>query len=384
MAETVWSLLDRWVDAGRIPGYVAALRIGDRTQARAGGRTAFGGPPMRQDTLFRIASITKPMGAVLALGLVEDGTLSLGDPVARWLPEAARPRVLRNLLGELDDTEPVEEPITVRHLLDGTSGWGAVMQDCPLQRAMMQRGVFGSPLPAQLSGEEFLARLCGLPLAFRPGTGWLYDSGMDLLGVLLQRATGTLLPELFAQRITGPLDMADTGFWAVDPTRLATAYIPTEGGLDVLDPPDGLYATPPPFAQLGGGLVSTAADVLRFYTAMADGGAPVISRASLELMTTDQLTPALRRGTEPFFGPGESWGLGTGVDIEAVQPWMAPGRWGWTGGTGTTAVVDPSRNLVAVLLTQRAMTGPDDGPEDFWTAAAKQADRPRPTGDWAS
>jgi CubicO group peptidase (beta-lactamase class C family) len=224
-----------------------------------------------------------------------------------------------------------------------------------------------------MSGDEFVARVADLPLAFQPGEGWLYDTGIDILGVLLTRATGKPLHDLFAERITGPLGMGSTGFWAPHVDRLATAYRPGPDGLAVLDPPDGLYAAPPAFEELSSGLLSTAPDLLRFYGAMADGGAPVLTAGSVALMTADALTDAQRRQALPIIDPGASWGLATGVDIAAVEPWMAPGRWGWTGGTGTTAYVDPTRGTVSVLLTQRAMTGPQDGFDDFWTVVAEAA-----------
>jgi len=373
--ERVWEAAEARLTAGRIPGYVAAVRIGGRVEVRAGGRMALGAQsaPMREDTLFRIASITKPMGAALALSLVQDGALALDDPIARWLPEAASPRVLVAPDAALDETTEVKRPITVRHLLTATCGWGCVLEETPLQRAMLERGVFPGPLTPPMSGDDFVARVADLPLAFQPGEGWLYDTGMNLLGVLLSRATGRPLSELVAERITGPLGMADTGFWTAAVERLATAYTPGPDGLEVLDPPDGLWSRPSHFEELSGGLVSSARDVLAFYCAMADGGAPVLTADSLALMTTDALTDEQRRHALPFVDAGGSWGLGTGVDIAATEPWMAPGRWGWTGGTGTTAYVDPARDTVSVLLTQRAMTGPLDGFGDFWTAVAEAA-----------
>ena len=181
------------------------------------------------------------------------------------------------------------------------------------------------------------------------------------------------MSELVAERITGPVGMADTSFWTAEVERLATAYTPGLDGLEVLDPPDGLWSRPPLFEELSGGLLSTARDVLAFYCAMADGGAPVLTADSLALMTTDALTDEQRRQALPFVDAGGSWGLGTAVDVAAAEPWMAPGRWGWTGGTGTTAYVDPTRDTVSVLLTQRAMTGPLDAFGDFWTAVAEAA-----------
>jgi CubicO group peptidase (beta-lactamase class C family) len=370
--EGIWAVAEAQVASGRIPGYVAAVRIGERVQIRAGGRMALGAdsPPMREDALFRIASITKPMGAALALGLVWDGALDLDAPVARWLPEFVTLRVLEARDAPLDQTVELRRPITVRHLLTATCGWGVMLEQTPLQRAMMERGVSPGPLPPQVSADEFIARLAGLPLAFQPGEGWLYDTGMNILGVLLSRLTGRSLSELIAERITGPLGMTDTAFWTCEVDRLVTAYIPGPDGLELLDAPDGLWSAPPPIEELSGGLVSTARDVLRFYCAMADGGAPVLSADAVALMTTDALTDAQRREALPFVDAGGSWGMGTAVDIEAAEPWMAPGRWGWTGGSGTTAYVDPTRDTVCVLLTQRAMTGPLDRFDDFYAAVA--------------
>jgi len=371
----IWRLLDGHVASGRLPGYVAAVRIRGETASRSGGRTAIeaDSPPMAADTLFRIASVTKPMGGVLTMALVDDGLLALDDPAARWLPELERPRVLVAPDAGLDATTDAVRPITVRHLITCTAGWGAIMQPTPLQRAMIDRGVFPSPLHPPMTGDEFVAALAELPLAFQPGEGFLYDTPIDVLGVLLARAAGRPLSELFAERILGPLGMADTAFHAVDPARLATAYRPAGDGLELLDPPDGEYARPPRFEELSSGLVSTAGDVLRFYTAMADGGAPVVDREALARMTADALTAEQRRAAVPIVEPGSSWAMATGVDVEAAQPWMAPGRWGWTGGTGTTAYVDPSRDTVCVLLTQRGMGGPRDGFDDFFAAVAAAA-----------
>ena len=373
--DHIWEVLDAQVAAGRLPGYVAAIRLDGRAETHAGGRMAVEphGPPMEEDTLFRIASVTKPIGGALALGLVQDGVLGLDDPIGGWLPEAANPRVLVAPDASLDQTTEAHRPITVRHLLTLTSGWGAVLEESPLQQAMLERGIYPGPLPPQVSAEEFMARLAGLPLAFQPGEGWLYHTGLDVLGVLLGRATGRPLSELLAERIFGPLGMTSTAYWTPRVDRLATAYRPGPHGLEVSDPPDGAHAAPPAFEALGSGLVATAGDVLGFFTAMADGGAPVLTPESVALMTADALTEEQRRQALPIVGPGASWGLATGVDVEAVEPWMAAGRWGWTGGTGTSAFVDPLRGSVAVLMTQREMTHALDRNDEFWTAVAEAA-----------
>jgi len=373
--DDVWRLPDAQVASGRIPGYVAAVRIRGQVAGRASGRAAAEATsaPMGEDTLFRIASLTKLIGGALALSLVEDGLLALDDPVGPWMPEAAGPRVLVTPDAPLDRTTETDRPVTVRHLLTCTSGWGAVLEPTPLQAAMMERGVYPGPLPPPMSADEFVARVCRLPLAFHPGEGWLYDTGLDLLGVVLARAAGRPLSELVAERVTGPLGMTSTGFWTAEANRLATAYRPGPDGLEVLDPPDGLWASAPAFEELGSGLVSTASDLLRFLCAMGDGGESVLSAESVALMTADALTEAQREQARPIVGAGGSWGLGTGVNLESAEPGMAPGRWGWDGGTGTSARVDPARGTVGVILTQRAMTGPRDGFDDFWRAVAAVA-----------
>jgi CubicO group peptidase (beta-lactamase class C family) len=239
----IWQVPDAQVASGRIPGYVAAVRIGGRTEVRAGGRLAVGtdSPPMREDTLFRIASITKQIGGALTLSLIQDGVLTLDDAAARWLPELARPRVLVSPGAPLDQTTGARRPITVRHLLTQTAGWGVVLEHSPLQTAMLEQNLFPGPLTPPMSGDEFVARLAALPLAFQPGDGWLYDTGTDVLGVLLTRATGKPLSDLIAERVTGPLGMASTSFWAADPSRLATAYRPVgPGGPGRPDGPHGL------------------------------------------------------------------------------------------------------------------------------------------------
>ncbi|MDA0171025.1 beta-lactamase family protein [Solirubrobacter taibaiensis] len=357
--DDIWRVAD-----ARRPGYVAAVRVRGHVEIHAAGRTAVepDSPPMRTDTLFRIASITKPMGGVLTLSLVEDGVVSLDDEVAQWAPELESPRVLRDPAGPLEDTVPAVRPVTIRHLLTLTSGWGVVIEPTPLQAAMFERDVFPSPIGHSIAGDEFMARVGALPLLFQPGEGWQYETSMNLLGIVLERATGRSLGELMAERIFEPLKMRDTAFVAADPARLAAAY---DSSLELIDPPDGKFAHPPGFEQLSGGLVSSAGDVLRFYSGMADG--ELLSDASRAALTSDALTAQQRAAAPAAFLPSfASWGLGTGVIPET-------GAWGWTGGSGTTASVDPSHDTVAVLLTQKAMGGPDDGFDDFTAAVSAAA-----------
>jgi len=366
----IWQELDRQVTAGRIPGYVAAVRRAGIGAVHASGRLSFdaGAPAMLCDTPFRITSVGKPLGAALTLALIEDGVLGLHDEICRWLPEFAEPAVLREVTGPLSDTGPADRPITVFHLLAMTAGWGVLLQDCPLQSAIDEREIGSGPVPPQMTGDEFVRRLAELPLAFQPGAGWLYDTPVKVLSVLLARAAGMPLGDVLAQRLTQPLGMADTGFWA-DADRLPAPYRPVGDGVEDIELPDGAFVRPPLFEDLSCGLVSTAPDLLRFFSAMADGGAPVLHPESVRLMTTDQLTVDQRMQGLPILGLGVSWGLGVAVDVEAVSPWMAPGRWGWTGGSGTSAHVHPDGS-VAVFLSQRELADAQDGFDDFWAAVS--------------
>ncbi len=366
----VRELLDAQVSSGRVPGYAAALHHDGVTQVLVGGTLGVG--PTRSVTAatpFRLSSVTKPFAGVLALTLVEDGTLGLDDPVETWLPELAAPVVLRDRHGPLDDTEPAAGPITVRQLLTGTAGIGGIWRPSPLADAMGTAGVSPGPFAPDLDPDEFVHRLAALPLAAQPGSTWLYHVGSDLLGVLLARATGRRVSDLLAERVTGPLGLGAR--FHADASSLPTAYQPDGGRLDVLDLPDGRFAVPPRFESLATGLVGTAEDVLGLLVALADGGAPVLREDTVAMMTADALTPEQRAPDQDFLGEGMSWGMHVGVGLGTT--WAGPGRWGWDGGTGTTAWVDPSTALAGVLLTQRGMAAPEDEPREFWRTVAAWA-----------
>ncbi|PPK92462.1 CubicO group peptidase (beta-lactamase class C family) [Kineococcus xinjiangensis] len=364
----LWDLLDGQVAAGRMPGYVAAVRHRGEAHVRAGGSAALGdAEPLQPGALFRIASLTKPVAAVLTLALVEDGVLALDDEVGRWLPELAAPRVLAEPAGALHATVAARRPVVVRDLLTMTFGLGHLEDPAPLRRAMEEAGLAPGPLPPAVGHDEFLARLGALPLAHQPGERWLYHTGYDVLAVLLARATGRPLGEVLAERVLHPLGMTSTGFWTREPQRLTTSYAPaTEGGLEPFDAPGGVFAAPPAFESLSCGLLSTAADHLTFLTALLDGGRGVLSRESVALMTSDRLGPGQRASAAAMLEPGCSWGLGVEVAVEPGRPWSTPGRFGWCGGLGTTGYADPARQVAAVLFTQRMMGGPEGGFDAFW------------------
>jgi CubicO group peptidase (beta-lactamase class C family) len=367
--DEVWTLLENQRTSGRFPGYVAAIRSHGQIELRAGGTLAVGGTAaMGPDTIFRLASLTKLPAGVLALRLIHEGTFGLDDPVARWLPELAEPKVLRHPHAEITDTVAVQRPILVRHLLSLTFGLGMYSQPAPLQSVIDNLGVGAQKCPPPMPPDDFMARVGSLPLAFQPGDGWLYNTGSDVLGVLIARATGRSVGELLAEKITGPLGMDSTGFYAKDASRLATGYQPIDGRLQIRDLPNSVYSRPPVFEALASGLVSTVPDYLAFLGVFTEPRDDILPAELRRLMTSDSLDDRARRDAQQMIGPGGSWGLQTEVDLAADEPWMVPGRFGWDGGTGTTAYVDPSRELTGILFTQRAMTGPTYDFAAFWTA----------------
>jgi CubicO group peptidase (beta-lactamase class C family) len=380
----------RHVGTGGVPGIVALVsRRGETHVVTLGRQSLETDTPMRRDTIFRIASMTKPLTAAAAMILVEQGRLRLDDPVDDLLPELASRRVLKSLESALDDTVPARRPITARDLLTFTFGLGAVMvwpPSLPIQKAMADAGVAPNPNPPDVPPDEFMKRLGALPLAYQPGERWLYHTGSDMLGVLIARASGQSLPAFMQDHLFGPLGMKDTGF-EVPPEkvgRLASNYMTDPNDRTKLvffdDARDSRWSRPQPFAAGGSGLVSTVDDYLAFQRMLLGrgryGGERILSRPTIELMMTDQLTSGQRQGAELFFGHGASWGLGGAVVTRRTHLWATPGRYGWDGGYGTSAHVDPAEDIAGVLMTTRMMESPQLPAvfDDFWTSAYQAID----------
>src|SRR6266702_1647489 len=278
----------RHVGDDRVPGLVALVACGDQVHAEALGTLSIGGAPVARDSLFRIASTTKPITAAATLALAGEGLLDLDAPVDDLLPELAGRRVLTRMDGPLDDTVPARRPITARDLLTFTFGFGMVTEmffapaPWPVVAATeeLRLSTIGPPAPdVQPDPGTWIAGLGSLPLLAQPGERWMYNTGASVLGVLLARAAGQPIGDVLRTRIFEPLGMSDTGFWTTATDRLATCYQPTPDGLAVRDEPTGAWSRP---------------------SAFGDGGA-----------------------------------------------------FGWDGGLGTSWLVDPSRDLTIIVLTQR-------------------------------
>ncbi|ANZ42759.1 hypothetical protein BBK82_15235 [Lentzea guizhouensis] len=308
------------------PNAVALVARGDDVEfAAVGGET--------RASVFAIASVTKPIVAYAAQSLVQDGGIALDDPIAKWLPELAEPKVVRTPQSPVDDVVAATTPITVRHLQTSRSGWGfAADFSLPATEKLFEKAhLHDRPdLPAP---DEWLPRLAEVPLLHQPGEGWLYNTSYDVLGVLLDRVTGSL-PDFLAERVFAPFGMTATSFLS------------------------------PVFPSGAGGLSSTANDLLAFCRGLlASDLLPVLAN---DTMTADE------RETAEIFLEGQGWGHGGSVDVVDRDPWNVPGRYGWVGGAGTAAHVVASQGKATVLLTRTAMTSPASPPvmRDFWELAA--------------
>ena len=376
-----------YVERGEVPGIVTAVsRRGDAHVDAIGTKGVGGGAPVARDTIVRIASMTKPIIAVATLILVEECVLRLDEPVERLLPELAGRRVLRALDAALDDTVPAQRPITVRDLLTFRMGFGIVMappDTYPIQRAMTElllgQGPPGASTPPP---DEWLRRLGTLPLMYQPGERWVYHTGSDVLGVLIARAAGQPLDAFLRERIFEPLGMRDTGFSvpAAGLDRLATSYWtnPQTRALDLYDDAKtGQWSRPPAFPSGGGGLVSTVDDYMAFGQMMLNVGrlerTRILSRASIETMTTDQLTPAQKAvsGLINDYFDSHGWGFGVAMVTRRTDVAGSIGSFGWDGGLGTSWRSDPREEMVGILLTQASWTSPNppNVALDFWTSA---------------
>lgn len=362
LQETV----DAQIEGGVVPGAVALVAHGDDLTFAAAGVQAEGGPPMAQGSLFRIASITKPIVAATTMALVDRGRIGLDDPVSRWVPELAEPVVLRRMEGPVEDVVPAARPITVRHLLTFQGGHGFPADfSVPVVQRLFEDLLQGPPQPQAVPPpDEWMARLSRIPLLHQPGEGWTYNAGSDILGVLLARAEGAPLGDVLQDTVLDPLGMSDTGF-AVPAGGLdrMTDYHrrnADSGTFEVIDAPDGQWATPPAFPSGAGGLVSTADDWLAFGRMLLNRGEHDGRRVLSADAVGQMMTSHVEAEPDSPFLRGQGWGFGGSVDLTSNDSWEVPGRYGWVGGTGTAAYVIPSRDTVTIWMSQVELAGPDD------------------------
>lgn len=360
LADNQTSIIDA-VDAGLLSGAVTLVwHRGAVVQVNEIGFSDIEAKlPMKRDTIFRVASMTKPVTVAAAMSLVEEGVLALSDPISRWLPEMADMRVLADPAGPLDNTVPAHRPITVEDLMTHRSGLAyAFSVPGPISRA------YGT-VSLRQDQDDWLAEVAGLPLVHQPGERLTYSQSTEVLGIVLSRVAGQPLHTVVDERILAPLGMSDTGFFisAEKRARAATMYR--------LDPQNGLQhdamgpvpVKEPRFCQGGAGLVSTADDYLRFARMLLGGGevdgVRVLSEESVRLMRTDRLTEDQKR--QPFLGMPFWIGRGFGLNLSVVtdapksERLFGPGGAGtfsWPGAYGTWWQADPANDLILIYLIQ--------------------------------
>jgi len=378
--ERVSNVLGEYVAAGSIPGGIVLVSEGDEVRIAAEGMVGFesGDEPMRPDTLVRIASITKPITAAAALQLVDEGRLSLDSPIEQWLPELQGATVVRTPSSPVDDVVPLERKITLHDLLTSRAGWGFPSDfTLPAVEALFAVQTDGRFPHAFPPADSWLARLAEVPLVAQPGSSWLYDTSLTILGILVERVSGRRLGEQFETSIFEPLGMTDTGFTlaAADIERFARLYQRDGDGALVEADDRAAWLTAPALELGNGGLLGTVRDWWRFARMLLSGGeAPrgrLLSQHLVDEMVNNQISEH-QMSAAALFLDGQGWGFGGSVDVHDIDPWNVPGRFGWVGGTGTSGHLVPSTGETTIVLTQVCASEPGLLPihRDIWTAAA--------------
>ncbi len=376
-------VLQGLIDQGALSGIVTLIwKGGEVVQVGTQGqRDIAKGLPMQRDTMFRIASMTKPVTSAAAMMLVEEGRLKLSDPVTKWIPELAGMHVLADPTGPLSATTPSPRDITVEDLMTHRSGLAYGFTSVgPIAYAHEDK--LGPALVNAKSPDEWLKGLGELPLTYPPGERFHYSHATDVLGFLVARIEGKSLGEVLKARIFGPLGMVDTAFWipAEQRDRLARLYQFDPNGAPLKDVSLPQTDTPPAFEGGGGGLISTADDYLRFARMMLGrgevDGVRLLKAETVDLMAANRLTED-QRG-HGFMGMpfwmSQGFGLGLSMILDAEKhEWMgagADGAFGWPGAFGTWWQADPANDLILIFLIQDSMPL---GPE---AVTAMQGQRP--------
>jgi CubicO group peptidase (beta-lactamase class C family) len=357
------------VESGDLSGFVTLLfRHGEIAQINTIGHRDIGKKlPMERDTLFRIASMTKPVTSIAALMLMEQGKFSLSDPISKFAPEFKSMRVLKDAEGPLDQTVPAHREITFDDIFTHRSGLAYGFSSLGPIAHEYQR-VLGDVLSHEGSPDEWMRKLATLPLLYQPGERFHYSHSTDVLGFLVGRIAGMPFRDFLMQRIFKPLGMGDTDFYVPPEKRSRAAVVyRMNNEKNVLEPlPFRQYDAPPAFCGGGGGLISTADDYLKFARMMLNkgelNGTRLVTPATIELMCTNRLTPEQR--AIPFLGSIPMWaGMGFGLGVSVID---APenlgflgmggvGSFGWPGAFGTWWQADPANDLIMIYLIQNSM-----------------------------
>lgn len=339
--------LNEDVMSGKIPG--AYLLIGRHGQIAFSQGFGVQGPgqttPVTDETIFRVFSMTKPIVAVTAMTLVQEGKLDLDAPVSKYLPEFANIKIWQ----KDGDPVPSTKPMLIRQLMSHTSGiiYSFIQPQLPISKAWVAGGEQRTDLSAKDWSEQVVAKL---PMIAEPGTAWNYSQGLDVLGGVIEKITGQSLGDAIKTRVTGPLGMTDTAFF--QPKEKSARFAQSKNK----DPLYYDYTDVHPFMSGGGGISSTAEDYLRFVLMLANGGTykgvQILKPETLKLMLVDQTTPEIRSKGLFFPGPGMGFGLGMSLVIDDTKQRPGNGTFSWNGIAGTEWWYDPKNDLFMVFMIQ--------------------------------
>lgn len=357
-------VMQGYVDRGQVAGLSTLVaRHGKIAHLQCFGQADVErGRPVNPDTIFRIYSMSKPITAVAALMLYERGLYTLYDPISKYIPAFKSPQVLVGLVGDKPQTVPAEREITIKDLFCHTAGLSYGFGDSDIDKVYRQNSEkLGLP-GRSLTTAQFIDALASLPLAFQPGSQYLYSWCIDVLGRLVEVLSGMTFGEFLKRELFDPLGMNDTGFYvpAEKLDRFAALYQMSEGGFRLADGQFARnYSQPPAFESGGGGLVSTLTDYARFAQMLVNGGeldgVRILSRKTVQLMGTNHLTPTQQAYFDQRMNKrGYGYGLGVRVmhNLSAAATAGSLGEFGWDGAASTWFCVDPVEDLIAVHMIQ--------------------------------
>jgi CubicO group peptidase (beta-lactamase class C family) len=379
--ERLHALMQEAVDAKQLPGAVTLLaRHGKVVDYRTYGmRDAASGAAMTRDTIFRAFSMTKPVTGVAMMLLYEQGKWLPSDPIAKYIPEFAHLKVCKGVdgAGNMILEDPIHPP-TMKELMTHTAGFVyGFFGNTPVDKEYQKTGVMQSK-----SLQEFIGKLAKIPLAYQPGTKWVYSVSMDIQGYIIEKLSGQMLPDFMRDHIFKPLGMKDSGFFvpADKRGRFVTIYRSNEKG-EVVPAPGfgGDYAEQPTMASGGGGMVTTAEDYFRFAEMLANGGelngVRILSAASVQLMSTNHLAANLLTGEfsigAQVMRPGLGYGYDCAVEYDPGEANLPDGRgtFFWDGAAGTWFWIDPTNDIVFIGMVQRVL-GPDSPQVEYQSRPA--------------
>jgi CubicO group peptidase (beta-lactamase class C family) len=375
--ERIRAHFQRYINQGQVTGFVLLIARKGKVVAREvmGTLDAETGRPMREDAIFRIYSMSKPIAAVALMMLHEEGLFRLGDPISKYLPELAGLQVYAGMKNGEPSFEPARHEPTMKEVLSHSAGFAYGLASLKELKSPGDGGLGADPVEAMYARAQLLdprtalvdmvTKLSKLPLMYQPGTSWSYSVSNDVQGRLVEVISGMSFDRYLDERVFGPLGMKDTGFTLppADAERFTSNYLISAEGMTLADAPaDSLYVAGrgKRFFSGGGGLVSTAPDYLRFAQMLANGGeldgVRILSRKTLALMTMDHLPEGveMRIAGRAMF-PGVGYGLGFGIALEPAiaGETTSVGSFWWGGAANTGFWVDPSEDLIGVVMTQR-------------------------------